>query len=67
MYILYYASIVKELDNCGGFEVALGPPQGLRPACCLPHHQEPKGGVTLKKQVENAGIEPATSEGELTN
>ena len=48
----YFASILKELDNC---------------ACFLPHHPEPKGGGTLTKQVKNAGIEPATSEGELTN
>ena len=42
-YILLYA-IVKELDNCaGGCTVTLGPPEGLRPACCLPHHPEPKG------------------------
>ncbi len=36
---------MKELANSGGCEVALGLPEEglLRPACCQPHHPEPKG------------------------
>ena len=42
--LIKYA-IVNELDNCGGCKVALGPPDGLRPARCITHHLEPKGLV----------------------
>ena len=32
---------IKELEKSRSCELALGPPEGLRPACCLPHQREP--------------------------